>query len=476
MTVYGLDISHYQTGLKLSTAKDQGFDFVIAKLTEGDNITDPQFTKFRDAAKAEGVLFAGYHFLTTSSDPVKQAQYAVSKLGDKSIPIMVDVEGKGSSKPTIAHAKKFIDAVTAAGGRVSLIYLPHWYWQGVLKSPSIAALSPYLVASNYVAGTGYGSVLYKKVPSTVWNPYGGHTPLILQFTDEGIYTGYSGNVDFDVYKGTLAELKRLNVFKDWSAVTTPTRKFDRIPSRDTRNADYPVSLLWTDKKSCANITAAPAIVTKKWDDYAYLDQGSDGACVGFGTSGELAALPESAPGIDYTFAMDLYHDAQHIDEWPGEDYEGTSVLAGAKVAQNRGFYSSYLWATNEADVAATVSNYGPVIIGVNWHEDMMDTDADGFVHVSGDVVGGHCVVVIGIDVENGYYTFRNSWSESWGQNGEGKISRKDMAKLIADDGDVCKPVRVSIDPDPKPTPPAPATKCGFWQKLINYITIGKWGC
>lgn len=477
MTVYGLDISHWQTGLKLSTGKDQGFTFVIAKMTEGDSYTDPQYTKFRDAAKAEGLLFAAYHFLTTGSDPVAQAKYAVSKLGDKSIPIMLDVETKDSSKPTVAQAKKFIAAVKAAGGRVSLVYLPHWYWHDILKSPSLVGL-PAIVASNYVDGTGYGSVLFKKIESSQWSAYGGKTPAILQFTSKGKYTGYSGDVDFDVYKGTLAQLKAQNLFKDWTKKTVTTRKFDRVPSQDTRNDDYPVSLLWTAEKSCANLTAAPAITTKKWDDYAYLDQGSDGACVGFGTSGELAAEPNSAPNVDYTFAMDLYHDAQRIDEWPGEDYEGTSVLAGAKVAQNRGFYSSYLWATNETDVAATVSNFGPVIIGVNWHEDMMDTDADGFVHVSGEVVGGHCVVVIGIDVENGFYTFRNSWSQSWGQNGEGKISRKDMVKLIADDGDVCKPVRVSIDPDPKPQPeptPVPAN-CSFWDKLFKYFSTGKWGC
>ena len=254
---------------------------------------------------------------------------------------------------------------------------------------------------------------------------------------------------------------------------TVTRKFDRIPSNDPRNSNHPVNLLWSLGHPQCAITQAPEIVTKFWDDYAYLDQGPDGACVGFGTSGELAAEPNSVLNVDYTFAMGLYNEAKTIDEWPGEDYEGTSVLAGAKIAQRRGFYSGYLWAENELDMARTVSNYGPVIIGVDWYDGMMDPDKNGFLNMTGEVVGGHCVVVIGIDYQNGYYKIRNSWGKSWGDNGEAKITRATMSKLIAANGDVCKPVRVSIDPNPVPPEPV---KCSWFEKLYNLILNGRWKC
>jgi len=259
---------------------------------------------------------------------------------------------------------------------------------------------------------------------------------------------------------------------------TVTRKFDRVPSDDLRNRNYPVSLMWTKELAQCTMIQAPEIFTKKWQDYAILDQGSDGACVGFGTSGELAAEPEPVPNINYNFAMSVYNDAKRIDEWPGEDYEGTSVLAGAKVAKNRGYYSNYLWADNELDMARTISNYGPVIIGIDWYEGMMDPDSNGYLHPTGQVVGGHCVVVIGINYESGFYTIRNSWGQSWGDNGEAKIYRTDMAKLIAANGDVCKPVRIPlVPPTPEPIPVPPINKkCSFLEKLYNLFLTGKWGC
>lgn len=272
------------------------------------------------------------------------------------------------------------------------------------------------------------------------------------------------------------------------------RKFDRVPSRDPRNRLHPVSLLWTVEYEGARIEEEPPIVTQYWEDYAYLDQGPDGACVGFGFSGELASTPEVVNGITNATAKALYLAAQKVDEWPGESYEGTSVLAGAKVVQSQGYYTGYYWAFDEHDVAITVSNYGPVVIGVNWYSGMMDPDSNGYLHPTGSVVGGHCVVVIGINVEKGYYVIRNSWGSSWGDNGEAKLIRSDMARLMSEQGDVCKPVRVHTDPDPdpvdpepinpepvnpepinpEPIPPKPNKKCDFWCKLKCYLLTGRW--
>lgn len=249
------------------------------------------------------------------------------------------------------------------------------------------------------------------------------------------------------------------------------RKFDRLYEFDERSAHYRMSLLWAQ-------TDEPApIKTKLWDLNVQLDQGSEGACVGFGFAQEAAAAPEVVPGVDNEYARAWYHRAKQLDPWPGEDYEGTSTLAGAKVGVEKGNYVSYLWARTEEEVARTVSNYGPVVIGVNWYRGMMDPDEDGFIWPTGDIVGGHCIVIIGINVKEGYYILQNSWGRSWGtNNGCCYLMREHVSRLLSEDGDMCVLTRVHIDPDPVPPAPPPAVKCSWWTKFKNWLSGGKFEC
>ena len=65
-----------------------------------------------------------------------------------------------------------------------------------------------------------------------------------------------------------------------------------------------------------------------WDFY---NQGTEGACVGFGISRLASQLNRKLYDGFW-----LYHEAQKIDEWPGEDYDGTSVRAGLDILRKRG--------------------------------------------------------------------------------------------------------------------------------------------
>ena len=73
--------------------------------------------------------------------------------------------------------------------------------------------------------------------------------------------------------------------------------------------------------------------------------------MGFGIPHELAARPSEVKGLANKFAReDLYWKAQKIDKlkggsYPGASprYEGTSVLAGVKIARDKGFFDSSYW-------------------------------------------------------------------------------------------------------------------------------------
>jgi intein/homing endonuclease len=171
-------------------------------------------------------------------------------------------------------------------------------------------------------------------------------------------------------------------------------------------------------------------------------------CVGHGFAHELIARPSVVDGIDSNFAVEkIYWEAQKIDQWAGgsypgarPQYEGTSVLAGAKVVQKLGYVKEYRWAFGLDDLIMAVGYKGPAVIGVNWYEGMQDTDSDGYISPQGYFQGGHCVLVKGVNIKDGYFTIHNSWGEDWGVKGDCRITFSDMDYLLNQDGEACIPL------------------------------------
>src|SRR5678816_26052 len=56
-----------------------------------------------------------------------------------------------------------------------------------------------------------------------------------------------------------------------------------------------------------------------------LDQGNTPQCVGYSTRDKLASAPFMVHVDQGPSAFEIYTGAQKLDEWPGENYEGTSV-------------------------------------------------------------------------------------------------------------------------------------------------------
>ena len=189
-----------------------------------------------------------------------------------------------------------------------------------------------------------------------------------------------------------------------------------------------------------------------WTPGAVLDQGREGACVGFGWTTELIASPmpfKITAEQGNRYALGVYKEAQKIDEWEGENYSGTSVLAGAKVIRSRGYIPEYRWCFNVEQVRDAVIAGGPVVIGVNWYEDMYETKPNGLVVVGGRLVGGHCITITGynprarVPGEKGYiegFRWKNSWGVDYGVNGLGFIKIEDLARLLNEQGEACVPV------------------------------------
>lgn len=215
------------------------------------------------------------------------------------------------------------------------------------------------------------------------------------------------------------------------------RTFDWRPRFDPRSLNYPIR---------GAVTTNP--VNRTWRVPAPLDQGAEGACVGFGWTHELMTTPVVVPGLTNEYAAGVYHDARRLDEWPGEDYDGTSVLAGAKVLAARGYLKEYRWAKGIADVELALGTTGPVVLGINWYSGM-DTVRDGVVSVSGHIRGGHCILARAyrktgfIFPDEPAIGLLNSWGNSWGVNGQAWIKASQLSRLLDEDGEACVPFRRS---------------------------------
>lgn len=200
---------------------------------------------------------------------------------------------------------------------------------------------------------------------------------------------------------------------------------------DERSRSFPISAVITTK--------SPRSYT--WSCPISLDQGQEGSCVGFSWAQELAARPVLVKNVDYNLARDIYKSAQKIDPWEGENYEGTSILAGVKVVQSRGFITEYRWAFGVEDLAVGVSRAGPAVVGLDWHEGMFEPDDSGFIHPTGPIAGGHAILVKGYNVRARRFLLQNSWGTDWGQNGNCYLSYADMGKLLSAGGEACIPVK-----------------------------------
>ena len=181
---------------------------------------------------------------------------------------------------------------------------------------------------------------------------------------------------------------------------------------------------------------------KMWRVWWKGDQGDTNMCVGYAWHGLLRALPllQRSP-----VAPAIYRAAQKLDQWPGEDYEGTSVRGGAKALQADGKIVSYGWAQEIGTVIQWLAFKGPVVLGTNWYEHMMKPDSTGLVIPGGEIVGGHAYLAIGYDNVKERLICQNSWSMDWGPiNGRFHLHYDDADALIKDDGEACTSTEAPI--------------------------------
>ncbi|XP_019659798.1 cathepsin B isoform X2 [Ursus americanus] len=87
--------------------------------------------------------------------------------------------------------------------------------------------------------------------------------------------------------------------------------------------------------------------------------------------------------------------------------------------------SSYSVSSSEKEIMAEIYKNGPVEAAFTVYSDFLLYKSGVYQHVTGEMMGGHAVRILGWGVENGtpYWLVGNSWNTDWGDNGFFKILR-----------------------------------------------------
>ena len=220
------------------------------------------------------------------------------------------------------------------------------------------------------------------------------------------------------------------------------RSFGRLEVTDHRDLNYGISRY---------LMGTPHITEKFWWDNGWWgNQGTSPFCVAYSWSHWIEDGPviqDTIPGRHKPL-FDLesfYKTCQKVDGWPGSEYSGTSVRAGARVLKDTGVITEYRWAFDINEIIMTLLTLGPMVVGTKWYDKMQFPNNNGLIRPKGRPLGGHAYVINGVDTNREYFRIKNSWGIDWGDNGHAYITFKDFEKIFKDGGEACIASEVKIN-------------------------------
>lgn len=171
-----------------------------------------------------------------------------------------------------------------------------------------------------------------------------------------------------------------------------------------------------------------------------LNQGNIGACAGNAGADALNADPlfkTGAKPLVEKDALAIYSAATKLDKFAGSyppDDTGTDANSVAKALRAMGKAKSWSHAFGLEHVLDALQ-LKPVMLGINWYEDMFNPNSAGQVHPTGALAGGHETLIRGDDPVAKMVRIRNSWGKSWGVGGDYFLSYADLETLLGESGD-----------------------------------------
>jgi hypothetical protein len=252
-------------------------------------------------------------------------------------------------------------------------------------------------------------------------------------------------------------------------IQVQNRTFDARPDRvDYRDRLYNPPLL-----SLLPQYPTPEFIAEHLAHYTnsglILDQGQEGACTGFGLATVInylfwfRSLTTGDP-IESVSPRMLYQMARLYDEWPGEDYEGSSCRGAMKGWHHHGVCSETLWPYHNqetdwvqpssgweqdaaqrplgvyyrinkdaiVDMQAAIQEVRAIYCSAMVHEGWFLAPAEDIptIQPTSRQTGGHAFAIVGYTPDG--FIVQNSWGPDWGFGGFAILTYQDWIEHGSD--------------------------------------------
>ncbi|MCB0643703.1 MAG: glycoside hydrolase family 25 protein [Phaeodactylibacter sp.] len=194
--IHGVDVSHYQSHIDWQRVVDQDFHFAFIKATEGETFQDTMFARNWDALQAVALKRGAYHFFRPTISATHQAEnfadLVALETGD--LPPVLDVEVMdGVSKIELINGiRTWLYLTEIKFGIKPIIYTNLKFYYKNLAGH----FDDYPI---WIARYSFWKP--RLADEKEWKFW--------QYGNRGRIAGINGDVDFNVFNGSLEELERL---------------------------------------------------------------------------------------------------------------------------------------------------------------------------------------------------------------------------------------------------------------------------
>lgn len=202
-TVYGIDVSRYQTDINWELVcnkariNNEPVSFAFIKATEGADKVDPKYAYNDRETRKYNIPRAAYHFYSFKSTPKQQADFFIKhvQLKEGDLPPVLDVERRPDGITPEAFKWSVLEWLSLIEKHYGVKPILYTYYSFRMQYLNDVIFDQY---PYWIAHYGVDEVAYKG-PWTFW-----------QFSDKGELPGIKGHVDLNVFNGTLGDLMELS--------------------------------------------------------------------------------------------------------------------------------------------------------------------------------------------------------------------------------------------------------------------------